>query len=557
MRTIGKAIVWIPALAAVLLVVTAVMAQDDAAPGRTMAKQAVKREAPPPTVDHSKLEELQKDFASGPEVTKACLSCHNMASDQIARTIHWTWLDPQGGPEGQVGKGGLIMNNFCINIQSNEPRCTSCHAGYGWSDKDFDFADLEQIDCLVCHEQTGTYKKFPAGSGYPAPPAEENPDKPGQMGKLFKGNGKFYPTPDYKKVAQSVDKPTRRNCGTCHFYGGGGDGVKHGDLDSSMTNPPKSLDVHMDAEGQDFACQRCHTTKAHRVAGRIYSTPAYTDRKSLVEDDLATKIACESCHTATPHKAGQKANDHTDKVSCQACHIPTFARVLPTKMWWDWSKAGGKMDGKTKVMGPFKRATFVKKKGEFVWGKDVVPEYHWFAGGIDTVLATDTIDPSAPVKLAWPIGSMDDPNARIMPFKVHRGMTPYDPVNENMVIPHLFPRGKDDTLAYWKSFDWVKAVQSGMDYAGLPFSGQVDFVETEYVYPTTHMVAPKEDSLNCEACHIASGSRLENLTGFYMPGRDSIAFVDAAGWTVVAASLIGVFIHGLVRLFSRNSRRED
>src|SRR6056297_1297600 len=109
-----------------------------------------------------------------------------------------------------------------MSIISNEARCTSCHAGYGWKNKNFDFSDLEKIDCLVCHDQTGKYKKFPTGAGYPAKPLQENPNKPGQMGQMFAGK-KFFPTPNYTKVAQSVGKPTRRNCGTCHFYGGGGD----------------------------------------------------------------------------------------------------------------------------------------------------------------------------------------------------------------------------------------------------------------------------------------------------------------------------------------------
>ncbi len=553
MKHPGKFLLWVVALSLIVTGAAVAVAEDDQAPGLEMAQQAVKRKAPPSTVDHSKLKPLQKDFDSGPEVTKACLSCHNMAGEQLANTIHWLWLDPQGGNNTKVGKAGLVMNNFCININSNEPRCTSCHIGYGWRNKDFDFSNLKHIDCLVCHDQTGTYKKFPTNAGYPAKPLQENPNKPGQMGQMFKGK-KFFPTPNYTKVAQSVGKPTRRNCGTCHFYGGGGDGVKHGDLDSSMTNPSKSLDVHMSEKGQDFACQRCHTTKAHKISGRIYSTPAYTDRKSLVEDDLAPKIACESCHTAKPHKEGKKPNDHTDRVACQSCHIPEFARALPTKMWWDWSKAGQKMDGKTKIMGPYNRPVFMKKKGEFVWKKNVVPDYYWFSGGIDTVLATDKVDPSGAVRLAWPIGNSSDPNARIMPFKVHEGMTPYDPVNNNMVIPHLFPRGKNDTQAFWKSYDWNIAVRDAMDYVDLPFSGRVDFVKTKYVYPTTHMVAPKEDSLRCVACHTPEGSRLNNLAGFYMPARDSYTAVNWIGWTVVVLSLLGIFIHAVVRIISRRKR---
>jgi len=63
------------------------------------------------TVDHSRHEALQKDFDSGPEVTEACLSCHNQAAEQVQETIHWTWLCP-ADPQGVMGKRGLTINNF-------------------------------------------------------------------------------------------------------------------------------------------------------------------------------------------------------------------------------------------------------------------------------------------------------------------------------------------------------------------------------------------------------------------------------------------------------------
>jgi len=46
---------------------------------------------PKSTADHSKFKILDQDFASGPEVTKACLSCHTEASKQIHQTQHWKW----------------------------------------------------------------------------------------------------------------------------------------------------------------------------------------------------------------------------------------------------------------------------------------------------------------------------------------------------------------------------------------------------------------------------------------------------------------------------------
>ena len=434
-----------------------------------------------------------------------------------------------------------------MNIQSNEARCTSCHAGYGWKDaKTFDFTDPTKVDCLVCHEQTGTYKKFPAGAGNPTP-----------VKKVFKGNTKTYLPPEWNKVAQSVARPNRKNCGTCHFFGGGGDGVKHGDLDSSLMKPSKTLDVHMGVDGQNFDCVRCHSTKLHHIAGRVYTTPASEHRKSLIEDDLASKITCESCHSSTPHKSNNKANDHTDKVACQSCHIPKYARVNPTKMWWDWSQAGKKKNGKPyQEKGEFGKPVYDTKKGDFVWAKNVKPEYFWFNGSLQQLTVNDTIDPSKPVRINYPVGSRDDPNSRIFPFKVHRGKQPYDKVNKNLTILHLFPKGKEDKDAYWKEYDWNKAIAYGQKYAGLPYSGEYDFVETSYVFPITHMVAPKDSVVACSECHTTTDSRLANLSGFYMPGRDHFGLVDTLGWVVVIGSLLGVTFHGLGRMFTNRKKEK-
>ena len=43
------------------------------------------------TADHSKFEALQQEFRTGPEVTKACLTCHTEASKQLHTTKHWNW----------------------------------------------------------------------------------------------------------------------------------------------------------------------------------------------------------------------------------------------------------------------------------------------------------------------------------------------------------------------------------------------------------------------------------------------------------------------------------
>lgn len=86
--------------------------QPDQAPGRTLAQQATKDRKLWITADHKKHEALKKSFASGPEVTQACLSCHSEAAHQFHQTIHWTWMDPNSSESNKLGKGGLSINNF-------------------------------------------------------------------------------------------------------------------------------------------------------------------------------------------------------------------------------------------------------------------------------------------------------------------------------------------------------------------------------------------------------------------------------------------------------------
>lgn len=525
-------------LALVLAGGTANAAVDGGTQSEAKPEAYGRTHSPNYTADHAKFKELQQEFKSAPEVTRACLTCHTEAASQIHKTLHWTWNSMSKDGKAKLGKGGDVVNNFCIALGSNEPRCTSCHPGYGWKDKNFDLTSQANVDCLVCHEQTGTYKKFPTKAGLPV-------DEPTEFG------GKKWQPPDLAKVAQSVGLPTRRNCGECHFFGGGGEGVKHGDLDASLFTPEKALDVHMDSAGLNFNCTRCHSSEKHDVAGRAYETGVSPDQRSLLDNDEIKRISCVSCHSEKPHKNGHKANDHTDKVACQTCHIPAFARKNSTKMMWDWSRAGKRDEnGKPVVEARDGRPVYDGMKGAFVWEKNVVPEYFFYNGAMNYLTLRDTIDPSKPVRINTPTGSYADPHSRIYPFKVHRGTQPYDPKLNTFIAPHLF--GKDDN-AYWKTYDWVKASKAGMEYNNLPFSGEVAFVQSEYLFQTTHMVAPKGQALSCAECHAKDG-RLQKLTGFYMPRRDASSAADGIGWTVVALTFVGVSGHGVLRLTRRGRK---
>ncbi|HEY6556781.1 MAG TPA: tetrathionate reductase family octaheme c-type cytochrome [Polyangiaceae bacterium] len=411
--------------------------------------------------DHAGM--MKGPFPDGPSVTRACLECHPTAGKEMLHSAHFTWLGKEATIPGaggaahatpqRIGKRNLI-NNFCLSVESNWPRCTNCHAGYGYEDGSYDFGKVDNIDCLICHEQTGTYSKDLAGL-----PAKNI---------------------DLVKVAASVASPTRANCGSCHFAGGGGDAVKHGDLDGSLFFPRERVDVHMGRHG--LVCTDCHRTTKHEIPGQSLS----------VTVSGASRVQCSDCHDATPHRS-ERLNAHTAAVACPTCHIPLMAVDTPTKMVWDWSTAGQD----TAVKDAHR---YLKEKGSFVYAERVPPEYHWYDGTGERYLKGDRIDPRKVVNINRPRGSIRDPRARIWPFKVHRGKQPYDVVHRTLVVAKTYGAG-----GFWNEYDWDKAIRLGSEASGLPYSGSHGFVTTAMYWPLAHMVQPGEKALQCTDCHGEQG----------------------------------------------------
>ena len=516
---------------------------------------------PGATADHSKFEILQQDFKTGPEVTKACLSCHTEASDQVHDSIHWKW-EYKSETTGQTLGKRTVINGFCGNVASNEPRCTSCHVGYGWEDMRKDPpSEPEAVDCLVCHADTKLYSKFPTKAGHPL--YEPTPWK-----------GKIKQPPNLSKAAQSVRNPQRDNCGACHYNGGGGDGVKHGDLDSSLNHPMRELDVHMQQDGLNMACTACHSGSSHQWPGSHYELEAKPSvinkeghetktakirKMEQMADLMKPSASCESCHSDRPHKGdnlmGIKLNDHTDTVACQTCHIPEFARGgVATKMLWDWSTAGKLKDGKPfSIKDEHGHAIYLSTKGDFKYEENVQPHYAWFNGTFKYTLLDDKIDPdNGPVQLNALMGEPGAKDSRIWPFKKMHTRQPYDMEKNQLVYNHVF--GDDDT-ALWTNFDWSKSVPAAMDYIGKDFSGKLGFVDTNMYWPITHMVAPKDKAVRCQECHTKNG-RLEGITGIYMPGRDNFKWLDWIGYVVFGLTVLGVLLHGLLRVIFRNRGKQ-
>ena len=349
----------------------------------------------------------------------------------------------------------------------------------------------------------------------------------------------------------------------CHFYGGGGDGVKHGDLDSSLVDAPRTLDVHMasrDKGGAGFTCATCHTSDGHRLSGSRFAMTASDPKGPAMRgaDEGRNAASCASCHGDAPHAArlldAGLLNRHGRRLACQSCHVPAVARGgVATRMSWDWSTAGRlSPDGKPFVAKDARGdVTYDSRKGDFEPARNVVPEYRWFDGTVRYTLQDDPIDPDEVVRINRFDGGPDDPASRIWPVKRFTGRQPYDVVHRRMLALHTAGADED---AFWTSFDWDRALRAGAEASGAEYSGRHGFVRTEMLWPITHMVAPRAQSVKCGHCH-AAGGRMDGVPGLYLPGRDAHPWIDRLGWLAVAGALAGVLAHGGARLLVRRRSR--
>ncbi len=454
---------WIFGLLGILLVIVAPIMLF------TQEASASAVDNPWDNVPERRIHVAHTDIITGPfetpqDVTRTCLSCHPDAAKNVMMTSHWTWESketdvPWRDEPVTIGKINQI-NNFCISAQTNQKSCTSCHIGYDWQEtgdfsQAYDFNNSENVDCLVCHAQSGYAK--------------------GNYGNPAEGV-------DLLAAARSVASPTRKNCGTCHFNGGGGNNVKHGDLSQQLFFPSPEMDVHMG--GNDFLCTDCHTTQNHQIKGRLV-----VDNYQI---DQSEQVLCSDCHIETPHD-DQRLNSHTASVACQTCHIPTMATKDPTKVTWDWSTSGQDIGDD--------HFTYLKIKGSFQYESNVQPTYLWFNGNNEyRYLLGDPISSDGPTMINLPAGSIDDPQAKIYPFKLHIAIQPYDTSFKHLLAP--VTSGPD---GYWTTFDWDSAFRLAETRMGLPYSGSYDFTETWMYWPTTHLVQPAENALQCSDCHGESG----------------------------------------------------
>ena len=234
--------------------------------------------------DHS--QRHQRTVQDGPDVTKACLQCHEQHAKDFMKTQHWTWSRCR-----KYRARARSSSARKTRSTTTASRCRQQSALHQLPRRlrlegrlvRFQQARERRLPGLPRHDRH--LQETPAASGNPAYQDTEFPPK----------SGKIWKAVDLEKIARSVGPTSRATCGACHFYGGGGDHIKHGDLDSSMAAPKRAMDVHMAVDGPNMTCSACHRPTSTRF--RASRWPSRSGRR--------TTLDCTDCHAGTPH--GPKA----------------------------------------------------------------------------------------------------------------------------------------------------------------------------------------------------------------------------------------------------------
>jgi len=419
--------------------------------------------------DHE--ENVSGPFENVQEVTEECLMCHDDAGEQVLQSNHWNWLSSNRALieySSTEANNFIPVNNFCLAVPGEDSSCITCHLPFDGVDESFEFNSAENIDCLVCHEQTGRYAQV-----------------------KFKSAGDITEI-NLLEIAQSVGKPTDANCGSCHFMEIGGVKLKSGAMDKSLFEPNEETDYHLGGLG--FGCGDCHESSDHNI--------------SPVSEEGISPVACENCHSDEPHEK-QLLNNHYSAVACQTCHIPTYSRTEASIVQWDWSQAGKKVEV---TRNEFGLSNYYVDKGELVWAKNIQPEYYWNNGSYEYYELGQQVSNKKEVDLNKPAGKISDANSKISPFKVVKYKQPFDPENKYLIIPKL-----SGESGYQNTLDWVTASQEGMSLVNLNFSGEVGFIDSKMYWPINHMVISLDNALKCTSCHGKGGEGLLNWKALGYP----------------------------------------
>ena len=401
---------------------------------------------------------------TGPDT---CLECHTEHAFDVFESTHYQWKGEVPDMINQSswiqGKHAGGVNTYCGNITGNWEGCSTCHVGRGAEPEALPSqAQLENIDCMMCHQDAYKRKKV---------------------------DGVFQPDTANMSIGmdeavQTVHKPTRASCLQCHAKAGGGDAVKRGDLALATAHTAdKQYDVHMATTGADLNCQSCHVPENHRFPGK---------GSDIRPTDLAgVDLDCASggCHNSTPHESS-RINQHTEKVACQSCHIPIYGKnagdsiaTEATELHRSWQA------GTEHTHAPF-HPVLVKANNQ-------VPVYRYWNRASDNYLLFDAVyeDPeTGTYHTSIPDGAANDPNSKLYPFKYKTSDYPLRTESNQLIAL--------DTSVFFATADAEAAAIAGLENMGFNSEDEYQWVTTDTYQLLNHQVSPSDDALNCSACHM-------------------------------------------------------
>jgi predicted CXXCH cytochrome family protein len=415
-----------------------------------------------------------------------CVACHEAEAREVFASQHYQWKGAsplnENGASGQGKANGI--NSYCIAAQGpNFGQCNGCHVGRGAAPgTEATAAELANIDCLLCHQQE--YRRV-------------------------KVNGTFEPDVASMRISmdeavRTVHLPTRAACLQCHAKAGGGDAYKRGDIAlAHAATGDRAFDVHMATTGGNLACQSCHRTAGHRIAG------TGTDLRA---SDSTTSIGCADCHAdrTTGAHLSATVDRHVARVACQTCHVPRYARNAADTAASEMTETHRTWLTPELVGGIYHPAVTL--------AGDLTPRYAFWNGRQDTMLLGDTAAVDAATGFyatSRPVGSIADAASKLYPFKYK---TAVQPIATALSI--LTPM---DMALYRSTADAQAAARKGATNLGLDPATPLAFVTTDTMQLITHEVAPKEQALGatCTACHGAAATQMRLPALGYVVKADS------------------------------------
>ena len=191
-------------------------------------------------------------------------------------------------------------------------------------------------------------------------------------------------------------------------------------------------------------------------------------------------------------------------------------------MTWDWSTAGhlrrGKPDREHDAQG---NLTYASIKGTFTWQRDVRPDYVWFDGTAGHYLLGDHVESSNPIAVNTLYGRYDEPDAKIVPVKVHRANQIYDPVTMMLIQPKLFAPNAPQIGRVLEGLRLADGGRGGNEIGRAAVQRPLHLrPDLSHAPAQSHGGAEKSARARLHPVSRAQHSRLAGLSDVYLPGRD-------------------------------------